>query len=42
MPLTYLNQVWTIIRQDHTRYLLQDSAGDRYIVNKARVSGGVK
>ena len=42
MTVTYLNQVWTVFRQDLKRYLLQDSTGDRYIVNKDRVHGGVK
>lgn len=33
----YLNQTWTIIRQDRLRVEAKDESGDRYILFKSRI-----
>ena len=33
----YLNQTWTIIRQDRLRVEAKDESGDRYILAKFRI-----
>lgn len=38
----YLDQIWTILRQDKFKVEAVDQAGDRYILNKHRIKEFLK